>query len=81
MRGKIYPISKDILIEDYVWLGARVIILPGTKIGEGAIVQAGAVVHGEIPPYSIVGGNPAKIFKYRNIEHFKKIKNEKLKNS
>lgn len=85
-EGKDIPydssfINKDILIEDYVWLGARVIILPGTKIGEGAIVQAGAVVHGEIPPYSIVGGNPAKIFKYRNIEHFKKIRNEKLKNS
>ncbi len=51
-------------------------ILPGTKIGEGAIIQGGAVVHGEIPPYAIAGGNPAKVFKYRDIEHFKKLKAE-----
>lgn len=67
-------IKKDIEIEDFVWIGARVIILPGTKIREGAIIQAGAVVHGEIPPYAIVGGNPAKVFKYRDIEHFKALK-------
>ena len=51
-------------------------ILPGTKIGEGAIIQGGSVVHGEIPPYAIAGGNPAKVFKYRDIEHFKKLKAE-----
>ncbi|MBR5589795.1 MAG: 2,3,4,5-tetrahydropyridine-2,6-carboxylate N-succinyltransferase, partial [Phascolarctobacterium sp.] len=51
-------------------------ILPGTHIGEGVIVQAGAVVHGEIPPYAIVGGNPAKVFKYRDIEHYNKLKAE-----
>lgn len=67
---------KDVIIEDFVWLGRRVTILPGTKIGEGAIIQAGAVVHGEIPPYAIAGGNPAKVFKYRDIEHFKKMKAE-----
>lgn len=67
---------KDIEIGDFVWLGSRVMILPGTKIGEGAIIQGGAVVHGEIPPYAIAGGNPAKVFKYRNIEHFKKLKAE-----
>ncbi len=71
-------ISKDIVIEDFVWIGARVIILPGTEIGEGAIIQAGAVVHGKIPPYSIAGGNPAKVFKYRNVEHFLKLKAEKM---
>ena len=69
-------IYKDIEIGDFVWLGARVMILPGTKIGEGAIIQGGAVVHGEIPPYAIAGGNPAKVFKYRDIEHFKKLKAE-----
>ena len=69
-------IYKDIVIEDFVWLGSRVTILPGTKIGEGAIIQAGAVVHGEIPTYAIAGGNPAKVFKYRDIEHFKKLKSE-----
>ena len=71
--GRFY---KDVTIDDFVWLGSRVTILPGTKIGEGAIIQAGSVVHGEIPPYAIAGGNPAKVFKYRDIEHFKKLKAE-----
>lgn len=70
-------IYKDVEISDFVWIGSRVTILPGTKIGEGAIIQAGSVVHGEIPPYAIAGGNPAKVFKYRDIEHFKKLKDEK----
>jgi len=69
-------IYKDIEIGNFVWLGARVTILPGTKIGEGAIIQAGAVVHGEVPPCAIIGGNPAKIFKYRNIEEFERLKSE-----
>lgn len=67
---------KDVIIEDCVWLGRRVTILPGTIIGKGAIIQAGAVVHGTIPPYAIAGGNPAKVFKYRDIEHFKKLEKE-----
>lgn len=67
-------IYKDIEIGDFVWFGSRVMILPGTKIGEGAIIQGGAVVHGEIPPYAIAGGNPAKVFKYRDVEHFKELK-------
>lgn len=71
--GYIY---KEVVIEDFVWLGSRVTILPGTKIGEGAIIQGGAVVHGEIPPYAIAGGNPAKVFKYRDIERFKRLKAE-----
>lgn len=69
-------IYKEVLIEDFVWLGSRVMILPGTKIGEGAIIQGGAVVHGEIPPYSICGGNPAKVFKFRNEKHFKELKSK-----
>ena len=67
---------KDVVIDDFVWLGRRVTILPGTHIGEGAIIQAGAVVHGEIPPYAIAGGNPAKVFKYRDIEHFNELKSK-----
>lgn len=69
-------ISRDVEIGDFVWLGSRVTILPGTKIGEGAIIQGGSVVHGEIPPYAIAGGNPAKVFKYRDVEHFEKLKAE-----
>lgn len=82
-EGSLIPydttyITKNIIIGDFVWLGSRVTILPGTKIGEGAIIQAGAVVHGEIPPYAIAGGNPAKVFMYRDIEHFKKLKERGL---
>lgn len=71
--GKNYS-YKDIIIDDFVWFGSRVTILPGTHIGEGAIIQAGSVVHGEIPPYAIVGGNPATVFKYRDKEHFERLK-------
>ena len=70
-------ISKDIIIEDNVWLGSRVIILGGVKIGEGVIIQAGSVVVKDIPKYGIAGGHPAKVFKYRNIEHYEKLKKQK----
>lgn len=85
-NGKHIPYSpedyiyKDIEIGECVWVGSRVTILPGTKIGEGAIIQAGSVVHGEIPPCAIVGGNPAKVFKYRDKEHYYKLKAEKAFN-
>lgn len=80
-KGEMIPYGisynyKDVVIEDFVWLGRRVTVLPGTRIGEGAIIQAGAVVHGDIPPYAIAGGNPAKVFKYRDIDHFLKLKSE-----
>ena len=70
-------IPRDIVIEDNVWLGDRVIILGGSVIGEGAIIQAGSVVSGLIPKYSIAGGHPAKVFKTRDIDHYLKLKNEK----
>lgn len=71
-------IAKDVIVEDFCWLGINVTLLPGTKIGEGAIIQAGSVVHGEIPPLAIAGGNPAKVFKYRDKEHFEKLKKEEM---
>lgn len=50
-----------------VWIGARVIVLPGCKrIGKGVIIGAGAVVTKDIPDYAVVGGNPAKVLKYRD---------------
>lgn len=70
-------INKDIQIDDNVWLGSRVIILGGLHIGEGAIIQAGSVVVSDIPKYGIAGGSPAKVFKYRDINHYKKLKKEK----
>jgi len=79
--GKAIPydethIIKNVFIEDNVWLGNRVIILGGVTIGEGAIVQAGAVVIKDVPKCAIVGGNPAKVIKYRNREHYYKLKEE-----
>jgi chloramphenicol O-acetyltransferase type B len=67
-------IIKDIVIEDNVWLGARVIILGGVTLGEGAIVQAGSVVTKDVPKCAIVGGHPARVFKYRDIEHYEALK-------
>ena len=69
-------IVKDVRIGDFVWIGNRVIILPGVTIGEGAIIQAGAVVVSDIPACAIAGGNPAKVFKYRDKEHFNRLKEE-----
>ena len=69
--------AKKVTIGDFSWIGSRVVILPGTTIGEGAIIQAGSVVHGQIPPCSIAGGNSAKVFKMRDIEHFNKLKEDK----
>jgi len=67
-------IYKNISIEDNVWLGSRVIILGEARIGEGAIIQAGSVVVSDIPKYAIAGGHPAKVFKYRDIEHYENLK-------
>lgn len=69
---------KDVVIEDNVWIGDRVMILPGSYIEEGAIVQAGSVVCGRVPYCTIVGGHPAKPFKQRDIEHYEELKKEGL---
>lgn len=69
-------IDKDVVIGDCVWLGNNVIILGGVTIGEGAIIQAGSVVCKDIPAYAVAGGHPAVPFKYRDIEHYKKMKAE-----
>ncbi|MFF2286149.1 DapH/DapD/GlmU-related protein [Peribacillus butanolivorans] len=54
-----------VVIEDDVWIGARALILSGVHIGQGAVVAAGSVVTKDVPPYSIVGGNPARVIKFR----------------
>ena len=56
---------KPVNIEDDVWIGGRVIILPGVTIGKGSIIGAGSVVTKNVEPYSIVGGNPAHLLKKR----------------
>lgn len=67
-------ITQDIIIEDNVWVGTRVMILGGVTIGEGAIIQAGSVVVKDIPKYAVAGGHPAVPIKYRDIEHYESLK-------
>lgn len=56
---------KPVIIEDDVWIGGGVIILPGVHVGQGAIIGAGAVVTKNVEAFTVVGGNPARIIKYR----------------
>ena len=58
-------VGKDVVIDDYAWLGDRVIVLPGVRIGKHAIIGAGAVVPKGVPDYAIAVGNPAVVKKYR----------------
>ena len=64
IKEDIYSKGK-IIIEDDVWIGSNVVILSGLIIGRGSIVGAGSIVTKDIPKYSIVGGNPAKVIKSR----------------
>lgn len=59
------PHKGDIVIGNDVWIGRESIIMPGVKIGDGAIVAAYSVVVKDVPPYGVVGGNPATFIKYR----------------
>lgn len=61
---------KPVVIEDFVWIGRNVNIVPGVHIGKGAIIGMGSVVTQDVPSCAIVGGNPAKIIKFRNSELF-----------
>lgn len=70
-------IDNDIVIEDNVWIGTRVIILGGVHINEGAIIQAGSVVVNDIPKCAIAGGHPAQVFKYRDLDHYEELKSSK----
>ena len=67
MQKQGYTIPKEVIIGDDVWIGQRVIIMPGVHIGSGSIIGAGAVVTHDVPPYTIVGGVPAKIIKKREM--------------
>lgn len=68
-KKTLEAISKGpIIIEDDVWIGQEAFILSGVKIGQGSVVAARSVITKDIPPYAIVGGNPAKIIRYRFTE-------------
>jgi acetyltransferase-like isoleucine patch superfamily enzyme len=56
---------QPVVIEDDVWIATRVIILPGVRVGKGSVLGAGAVVTGDIPPYSVAAGVPARVLRSR----------------
>lgn len=67
-RGIIFGAGHDckpVIIEDEVWIGANAVVLPGVRIGRGAVVAAGAVVTKDVAPFTIVGGIPAKLIRER----------------
>ena len=65
MEGKTYPTKGDTIIGNDVWIGYGATIMPGVKIGDGAIIATKSIVTKDVEPYSIVGGNPAKEIRKR----------------
>ena len=65
MEGKTYPTKGNTVVGNDVWLGYGATIMPGLTIGHGAIVATKAVVTKDVPPYAIVGGNPARVLRMR----------------
>ncbi len=72
MREQGFQEEKPVVIEDDIWIGGRVIILPGVRVGRGSIIGAGAVVTENVEPFTIVGGNPARVIGRRDEERHKK---------
>ena len=67
-------IIKPVIIKNFVWCGANVTIVPGVIVGEGVVIASGTVVTKNVPDFAVIGGNPHKIIKYRDIETFKRLK-------
>ena len=69
MEGKSYPTKGDTIIGNDVWIGYNSTIMPGVKIGDGAIIATNSTVTKDVEPYTVVGGNPAKEIKKRFTEN------------
>ncbi len=65
MESKSYPSKGDTIIGNDVWIGYNATIMPGVNIGDGAIIASNATVSKDVPPYTIVGGNPAQEIRRR----------------
>lgn len=61
-------VTKRVIINDDVWIGAHAVILPGVSIGEGAVVGAGCIVSKDVPPYAVVTGIPGRVIRFRSIK-------------
>ena len=71
-------LHRPVVIEDFVWCGANVTIVPGVTVGEGVVIGAGSVVIKDVPRCAVIGGNPARVLKHRDIEHFDDLKRRGL---
>jgi len=59
-------VGAPVVVGTYAWIASHAVILPGVTIGEGAVVAAGSVVPSDVAPYTLVGGNPARVIRDRN---------------
>jgi maltose O-acetyltransferase len=67
MNAQGFAEDRPIVIEDDVWVGAGAIVLPGVRIGTGSVVGAGSVVTKDVPPWTVVAGNPARVVRNRAV--------------
>lgn len=65
------PAGEPIVIENDAWIAAKAVIMPGVTIGEGSVVAAGCVVPRDVPPFTVVAGNPARVIRTLDAEEFK----------
>ena len=71
-------LDQDVVVDEDVWIGSHVTLLAGTHVGRGAIVGAGSVVRGSVPPYAIVIGNPAKVVGFRFMPEEAELHEQKI---
>lgn len=64
VRHTELPPSAPVIIENNVWIGSKAVILPGVRIGRQAVIGAGSIVTSDVPPQSVVAGNPARVLRY-----------------
>ncbi len=65
MKAKAYPSKGDTIIGNDVWIGYGALVMPGVKVGDGAIIASRSVVTKDVAPYAVVGGNPAELIRKR----------------
>lgn len=66
-----YYEAKEVTIGNNVWIGDNVTLLPGIRIGDGAVIGANSLVSKDVPSMAIAGGNPCKVIKYRDADRYK----------
>lgn len=78
MDGRLYPTKGDTVVGNDIWIGYKAAIMPGVHIGDGAIIGSYSVVTKDVEPYSVVGGNPARLIRKRfseeQIQHLLELK-------